>query len=52
MELVKDEMCEFLPFLSPRKIHLKSGRISSVEFCRTEQVRVTWYSLDMQANVG
>ena len=38
MELAKEEMCEFMPFLSPHKVHLKRGRIASVEFCRTEQV--------------
>ncbi len=39
MELAKEEMCEFMPFLSPRKVNLKGGRISSMEFCRTEQVK-------------
>ena len=38
MELAKEEMCEFMPFLSPRKVNFKGGRISSMEFCRTEQV--------------
>lgn len=43
MELAKEEMCEFLPFLSPCKINLsKSGKISSIEFCRTEQVGVAF----------
>lgn len=38
MELAKEEMCEFMPFMSPRKVHLKAGKIASIEFCRTEQV--------------
>ena len=38
MELAKEEMCEFMPFLSPRKVHMRAGKISAIEFCRTEQV--------------
>ena len=38
MELAREEMCEFLPFLSPKKVVLKAGKISAMEFCRTEQV--------------
>ena len=41
MELAREEMCEFMPFHSPKKVHLKSGHISSLEFCRTEQVKTT-----------
>ncbi|XP_035270720.1 dihydropyrimidine dehydrogenase a, tandem duplicate 1 [Anguilla anguilla] len=37
MELAKEEKCEFLPFLSPREVIVKNGRVSSMEFCRTEQ---------------
>ncbi|KAJ3595528.1 hypothetical protein NHX12_004831 [Muraenolepis orangiensis] len=37
MELAKEEQCEFLPFLSPRQVLLKGGRVSGLEFCRTEQ---------------
>uniref|UniRef100_A0A4W3GZQ7 dihydropyrimidine dehydrogenase (NADP(+)) n=1 Tax=Callorhinchus milii TaxID=7868 RepID=A0A4W3GZQ7_CALMI len=37
MELAKEEKCEFLPFLSPRKVILKCQRIAAVEFVRTEQ---------------
>ncbi|GFN98592.1 dihydropyrimidine dehydrogenase [NADP(+)]-like [Plakobranchus ocellatus] len=37
MELAKEERCEFLPFLSPRKVTMKGGRIAGMEFCRTEQ---------------
>ena len=38
MELAREEMCEFLPFMSPTKVIQKGGKISAVEFCRTEQV--------------
>ena len=38
MELAREEMCEFLPFMSPRKVILRGGKITAVEFCRTEQV--------------
>jgi len=37
MELAKEEQCEFLPFLSPRQVLLKGGRVTGLEFCRTEQ---------------
>ncbi|XP_036441571.1 dihydropyrimidine dehydrogenase a, tandem duplicate 1 [Colossoma macropomum] len=37
MELAKEEKCEFLPFLSPREVLLKEGRVHGLEFCRTEQ---------------
>lgn len=37
MELAKVEMCEFLPFMSPKKVSLKNGRIALMEFVRTEQ---------------
>ena len=38
MELAREEMCEFMPFLSPRQVILKGGKITAVEFSRTEQV--------------
>ena len=37
MDLAKEEKCEFLPFMSPHQVHVKAGRISSMEFHRTEQ---------------
>lgn len=37
MELAKEEKCEFLPFLSPKKVNHKGGSISGMEFYRTEQ---------------
>ncbi|XP_064387125.1 dihydropyrimidine dehydrogenase [NADP(+)]-like [Halichondria panicea] len=38
MELAREEMCEFMPFLSPRKVIRKAdGKISAIEFCRTFQ---------------
>jgi dihydropyrimidine dehydrogenase (NADP+) len=37
MELAKEEKCEFLPFLSPRKVIVKDGRIVAMQFVRTEQ---------------
>ncbi|CAL4059259.1 unnamed protein product, partial [Meganyctiphanes norvegica] len=43
MELAREEMCEFLPFLSPRKVLTKNNRISGMEFVRTEQTEDgTW----------
>lgn len=37
MELAREEMCEFLPFLSPRKVVVKNGKVTGMEFVRTEQ---------------
>lgn len=37
MELAKEEQCEFLPFLSPREVIMKNGRVTGLQFCRTEQ---------------
>uniref|UniRef100_A0A4W2HDT1 Dihydropyrimidine dehydrogenase [NADP(+)] n=1 Tax=Bos indicus x Bos taurus TaxID=30522 RepID=A0A4W2HDT1_BOBOX len=37
MELAREEKCEFLPFLSPRKVIVKGGRIVAMQFVRTEQ---------------
>ena len=38
MELAREEKCEFLPFLSPKKVILKGDKIAAMEFYRTEQV--------------
>ncbi|XP_051868320.1 dihydropyrimidine dehydrogenase [NADP(+)]-like isoform X3 [Pristis pectinata] len=37
VELAKQEKCEFLPYMSPRRIILKGQRISAIEFVHTEQ---------------
>ncbi|TNN60412.1 Dihydropyrimidine dehydrogenase [NADP(+)] [Liparis tanakae] len=37
MELAREEQCEFLPFLSPREVIMKNGRVAGLQFCRTEQ---------------
>ncbi|XP_032884780.1 dihydropyrimidine dehydrogenase [NADP(+)] [Amblyraja radiata] len=37
VELAKEERCEFLPYMSPRRIILKGQRISAIELVRTEQ---------------
>lgn len=37
MELAKVEMCEFLPFMSPRQVSVKNGHVAAMEFVRTEQ---------------
>lgn len=38
MELAVEEKCEFLPFLSPKEVIVKGGRIAAVEFARSEQL--------------
>lgn len=45
MELAREEKCEFLPFMSPKKVHMKGGRIAAMEFHKTEQVRQLTLSL-------
>jgi len=36
-ELAKQEKCEFIPFMSPQKVIMKSGRVAGMQFFRTEQ---------------
>lgn len=56
MELAREEKCEFIPFMSPKKVHMKDGKISAMEFYRTEQLDDgTWIedeeqSLKIKAN--
>ncbi|ALC48926.1 su-r- [Drosophila busckii] len=37
VDLAREERCELMPHLSPRKVVVKEGRIAAMEFCRTEQ---------------
>lgn len=37
MELAREEKCEFMPFLSPKEVKMTNGRITGIEFARTEQ---------------
>jgi dihydropyrimidine dehydrogenase (NADP+) len=37
VELAREEKCEFMPFLSPKEVCIKNGKIVAMEFCRTEQ---------------
>ncbi|XP_068159079.1 dihydropyrimidine dehydrogenase [NADP(+)] [Drosophila tropicalis] len=37
VDLAREERCELLPYLSPRKVIVKEGLITAMEFCRTEQ---------------
>lgn len=37
MDLAKEEKCEFMPFMSPRKVISKGGRLVAMEFARSEQ---------------
>uniref|UniRef100_A0A069DXZ8 Dihydropyrimidine dehydrogenase [NADP(+)] n=1 Tax=Panstrongylus megistus TaxID=65343 RepID=A0A069DXZ8_9HEMI len=36
MQLAWEEKCEFMPFLTPKQVILKDGKISVIEFYRTE----------------
>ena len=36
-ELAKEEKCEFLPFMAPKEVHMKDGKIYMLEFSRTMQ---------------
>ncbi|XP_057298871.1 dihydropyrimidine dehydrogenase [NADP(+)]-like [Hydractinia symbiolongicarpus] len=43
MELAREERCEFLPFMSPKKVHMKGDRVFAMEFHKTEQLEDgTW----------
>eukprot|EP00731_Ephydatia_muelleri_P018077 Em0011g117a len=48
MELAREEMCEFMPFMSPKSVILKEGgaRICAMEFCRTEQLENGEWKVD------
>ena len=49
MEAAREEKCEFMPFMSPKKINLKDGRIVSMEFTKTEQdLDGNWYDDEEQ----
>lgn len=37
VDLAREERCELMPYLSPRKVIVKDGLITGMEFCRTEQ---------------
>lgn len=37
VELAREERCEFVPFMSPQQVVVRDGRITHVEFCRTEE---------------
>ncbi|CAG2069419.1 unnamed protein product, partial [Timema podura] len=37
VDLAREEKCEFIPFMSPKKVITKDNKITAVEFCRTEQ---------------
>ncbi|XP_053667382.1 dihydropyrimidine dehydrogenase [NADP(+)] [Anopheles marshallii] len=37
VELAREERCEFIPFMSPKEVVVRSGRIAAMEFYRTEQ---------------
>lgn len=36
-DVAAEERCEFLPFCSPRQVFVKNGKITSMEFVKTEQ---------------
>ena len=37
MELAKEERCEFMPFLAPKKVITKNGKLSAIEFVKMEE---------------
>lgn len=37
MELAREERCEFLPFMAPKNVIVKNGKITAIELNRTEQ---------------
>lgn len=52
MEAAREEKCEFMPFMAPKKINVKDGRIVSMEFHKTEHDdQGNWYEDDEQTLV-
>lgn len=44
MEAAREEKCEFMPFMAPKQVNCKNGRIVSMEFIKTEQdLEGNWY---------
>ncbi|XP_058443481.1 dihydropyrimidine dehydrogenase [NADP(+)] [Malaya genurostris] len=37
VELAREERCEFIPFMSPKEVIIKDGKITAIVFVRTEQ---------------
>lgn len=37
MELAQHEKCEFIPFMTPKKVHVENNRIIAIEFKRMEE---------------
>uniref|UniRef100_A0A0K0DYG4 Dihydropyrimidine dehydrogenase [NADP(+)] n=1 Tax=Strongyloides stercoralis TaxID=6248 RepID=A0A0K0DYG4_STRER len=50
MEAAKEEKCEFMPYMSPRKVNMKDNKIYSMTFVKTEQDLTTgeWYEDEEQ----
>ena len=38
MELAREEKCEFLPFMSPKEVIVRDGKIAAIEFYKNEKV--------------
>ncbi|XP_048482969.1 dihydropyrimidine dehydrogenase [NADP(+)] isoform X3 [Plutella xylostella] len=38
VDLAKEEKCEFIPFMSPKEVIVKDGKIAGLRLCRTEQL--------------
>lgn len=36
MDLAREEKCEFMPFMAPKSVNMKSNKIMGMEFYRTE----------------
>ncbi|CAJ0935553.1 unnamed protein product, partial [Mesorhabditis belari] len=50
MESAREEKCEFMPFMAPRKINVKDGRIVSMQFVKTEtDDEGNWYEDEEQS---
>lgn len=38
MDLAREEKCEFVPFLTPKRVLTRNNKITGVEFCRSEEI--------------
>jgi dihydropyrimidine dehydrogenase (NADP+) len=51
MEVAKEEKCEFMPFMSPKEVILKEGKVTAMVFCRTEQSEDGKWVIDEEQTV-
>lgn len=51
IDLAKEERCEFLPFVLPKAVHQKDGKIVALEFYKTEKDDNGVYGIDEEQTI-